>query len=97
MANTSAATMATAQEQRQLADAALDAGADTAYSATEAAAAQEELAKAGQSVADITGGSLAGVPGSRRRRSTRGRALRRDHGDGPHAIPPARVRRLASG
>ncbi|MEX8058574.1 phage tail tape measure protein [Microbacterium sp. 16-032] len=60
MANTSAATMATASEQRELADAALEAGADTAYSATEAAAAQEELAKAGQSVADITGGSLAG-------------------------------------
>lgn len=60
MSNTAAATKATASEQRELADAALDAGADTAYSATEAAAAQEELAKAGQSVADITGGSLAG-------------------------------------
>ena len=60
MSNTSAATMATAEEQRALGDAALDAGADTAYSATEAAAAEEELAKAGQSVSDIVGGSLAG-------------------------------------
>ncbi len=60
MSNTSAATMATAEEQRALGAAALDAGADTAYSATEAAAAEEELAKAGQSVADITGGSLKG-------------------------------------
>ncbi|MEZ3155816.1 phage tail tape measure protein [Microbacterium sp. BWR-S6Y] len=60
MSNTGAATKATAAEQRELADAALDAGADTAYSATEAAAAQEELAKAGQSVSDIVDGSLTG-------------------------------------
>ncbi|MBR7560277.1 phage tail tape measure protein, partial [Mycobacterium tuberculosis] len=42
-------------------EAALDAGADTAYSASEAAAAQEELAKAGQSVSQIIGGSLNGA------------------------------------
>lgn len=60
MSNTGAATKATAAEQRELADAALAAGADTAYSATEAAAAQEELAKAGQSVSNIVDGSLAG-------------------------------------
>lgn len=61
MANTSAAVMATADEQRALGEAALEAGADTAYSAEEAAAAEEELAKAGQSVADIVGGSLNGA------------------------------------
>lgn len=61
MSNTAAATMATAQEQRALGDAALEAGADTAYSAKEAAAAEEELAKAGQSVSQIVGGSLRGA------------------------------------
>lgn len=58
MSNTAAATMATAAEQKALGDAALEAGADTAYSASEAAAAEEELAKAGQEVSDIVGGSL---------------------------------------
>ncbi|MDQ0576464.1 phage tail tape measure protein [Agromyces albus] len=58
MSNTAAATMATAAEQEQLGEAALDAGADTAYSATQAAAAEEELAKAGLSVANIVGSSL---------------------------------------
>ena len=61
MSNVRAATMATAEEQRILSEAALDAGADTAYSANEAAAAQEELAKAGQTVAQIVGGSLNGA------------------------------------
>lgn len=61
MSNVRAATMATATEQRALGEAALDAGADTAYSASEAAAAQEELAKAGQSVSQIIGGSLNGA------------------------------------
>lgn len=61
MSQTSAAVMATADEQRALGDAALQAGADTAYSATEAANAEEELAKAGLSVADIVGGSLNGA------------------------------------
>lgn len=60
MSNVRAATMASAQEQRDLGEAALDAGADTAYSASEAAAAEEELAKAGQSVSQIIGGSLNG-------------------------------------
>lgn len=60
MSSTAAASTATAEEQRQLGEAALEAGADSAYSATEAAAAQEELAKAGQSVSDIVGGSLTG-------------------------------------
>lgn len=61
MSNTSAAVMANAQEQRDLSEAALKAGADTAYSASEAAAAEEELAKAGMSVAEIVGGSLNGA------------------------------------
>lgn len=61
MSNVRAATMATASEQRELGEAALEAGADTAYSASEAAAAQEELAKAGQSVSQIIGGSLNGA------------------------------------
>ncbi len=61
MSNTSAAVMATAQEQKTLSEAALQAGADTAYSATEAANAQEELAKAGMEVSDIVGGSLNGA------------------------------------
>jgi TP901 family phage tail tape measure protein len=61
MSSTSAAIMATQDEQKALSESALEAGADTAYSATEAAAAQEELAKAGQSVASIVGGSLNGA------------------------------------
>jgi TP901 family phage tail tape measure protein len=61
ISNVRASTMATADEQRELADAALDAGADTAYSAKEAAAAEDELAKAGQTVAQIVGGSLNGA------------------------------------
>ena len=61
MSNVRAATMATAEEQKALGEAALDAGADTAYSASEAAAAQEELAKAGLSVSEVIGGSLNGA------------------------------------
>lgn len=61
MSNVRAATMATAAEQRELGEAALEAGADTAYSASEAAAAEEELAKAGLSVAQVVGGSLNGA------------------------------------
>ena len=61
MSQTRAATMATAAEQKTLGEAALKAGADTAYSASEAAAAEEELAKAGISVAAIVGGSLNGA------------------------------------
>lgn len=44
-----------------LRQAAIDAGADTAFSAAEAAGAIEELAKAGVSSADILGGGLAGA------------------------------------
>ncbi|CAN7520376.1 phage tail tape measure protein [Microbacterium maritypicum] len=61
MSNVRAATMATTAEQQKLGEAALEAGADTAFSAREAADAEEELAKAGLSVAEIVGGSLNGA------------------------------------
>lgn len=61
MSNVRAATMATAEEQKALGEAALEAGADTAYSANEAAAAQEELAKAGLSVTEVVNGGLTGA------------------------------------
>src|SRR5688572_235585 len=44
-----------------LRQAALDAGADTVFSATEAANAIEEMAKAGLSAKDILGGGLSGA------------------------------------
>lgn len=52
---------ATAGQMKQLRDAALDAGKSTAYSATQAAVAEEELAKAGVSAADTIGGGLKGA------------------------------------
>lgn len=61
MSQTSAAIMATRAEQEALSESALRAGQDTAYSATEAAAAQEELAKAGLSVTEVIGGGLNGA------------------------------------
>jgi TP901 family phage tail tape measure protein len=48
------------ENQEALRQAALDAGASTVFSATEAANAIEELAKAGVSANDILGGALAG-------------------------------------
>lgn len=60
MSNVRAATMATVKDQERLGEAALKAGADTAYSAREAANAEEELAKAGLTVDQIVGGSLNG-------------------------------------
>ncbi|MGH3010178.1 MAG: phage tail tape measure protein, partial [Gaiellaceae bacterium] len=47
-----------APSMKRLSDAALQAGSTTAYSATQAGKAEEELAKAGLSAADITGGAL---------------------------------------
>lgn len=61
MSATGAATMANAQQFDALRKAALDAGAATMYSATEAAQAETELAKAGISVKDILGGGLKGA------------------------------------
>jgi len=56
-----AATHETAGNMKLLRDAALDAGAKTAFSATQAANAVENLAKAGVSTKDILGGGLAGA------------------------------------
>lgn len=58
MSYVQAATHETAANMGLLKDAAIDAGARTVFSATEAAAAIEELAKAGVSTADILSGGL---------------------------------------
>lgn len=60
MSQVGAVTGATAAELDKLRDAALQAGADTAFSASDAAAATTELAKAGLNTADILGGALMG-------------------------------------
>ena len=60
MSSVDAATHETADNMQLLRDAAVDAGADTAFSAVEAAKGIEELAKAGVSTKDILGGGLAG-------------------------------------
>lgn len=61
MSSVGAAAGATGKQLMDLRAAALQAGADTAFSATQAAKAQEELAKAGISVQDILGGGLKGA------------------------------------
>jgi len=61
MSAVQAATHETAGNMDLLRDAAMKAGADTQFSATEAAGAVEELSKAGVSTADIIGGGLAGA------------------------------------
>lgn len=61
MSGVQAATLETEDNMRLLSDAAIRAGADTAYSAEEAAGAIEELAKAGVSTADILAGGLDGA------------------------------------
>ncbi|MEF2979109.1 phage tail tape measure protein [Subtercola sp. YIM 133946] len=60
MSNVQAATHESAQNMDLLREASLKAGADTVYSATEAAQAVEELAKAGVSTSDVLGGGLSG-------------------------------------
>jgi TP901 family phage tail tape measure protein len=60
MSSVQAATHETAANMELLRAAAIKAGADTAYSASEAAGAIEELAKAGVSTKDILAGGLAG-------------------------------------
>lgn len=60
MSSVQAATHETAGNMTQLRDAAVKAGADTAFSAVEAAQGIEELAKAGVSTKDIMGGGLKG-------------------------------------
>lgn len=61
MSNVQAGSMETADNMEILRQAALDAGASTVYSATEAAGAIEALAKAGLTTQDIIGGGLAGA------------------------------------
>lgn len=56
-----AVTGETAENMERLGQAALDAGAETVFSASEAAAAIENLAKAGVSTEDILGGALGGA------------------------------------
>jgi TP901 family phage tail tape measure protein len=60
MSGVRAVSNASAEDMQRLRDAALDAGAKTSFSASQAAQAQAELAKAGISTADILGGALAG-------------------------------------
>ena len=61
MSQVKAATQESAENMSLLRDAALGAGADTVYSATEAANAIEEMGKAGVSTADILDGGLNGA------------------------------------
>jgi TP901 family phage tail tape measure protein len=61
MAAVDAATHETAGNMQLLRDAAVEAGADTAFSASEAAQGIEEMAKAGVSTRDILGGGLKGA------------------------------------
>jgi TP901 family phage tail tape measure protein len=61
MSNVQAATGETAANMDRLRQAALDAGAATAFSASEAAQGIEELSKAGVSTTDILNGGLAGA------------------------------------
>jgi len=60
LSNVRAVTGASSAEMAKLRAAALDAGKTTSYTATEAADAEAELARAGVSVANITGGALKG-------------------------------------
>lgn len=61
MSNIQAATHESAENMALLRQASLDAGADTVFSATEAAQAVEELAKAGIETRDVLGGGLKGA------------------------------------
>jgi TP901 family phage tail tape measure protein len=61
MSAVAAATQATGSTLEDLRDAAMKAGADTKYSATEAADGITEMAKAGVSAKDIMGGGLTGA------------------------------------
>lgn len=60
MSEVRAVTNASARDMARLKQAALDAGEATTYSATQAAKAEAELARAGISTADIVGGALKG-------------------------------------
>jgi TP901 family phage tail tape measure protein len=60
MSAVAAVSDASAKQLGQLRGAAIKAGQDTAFTATEAARAEEELAKAGVETADVLGGALKG-------------------------------------
>jgi TP901 family phage tail tape measure protein len=61
MSSVRAATHASADDMDKLRGAAIQAGKDTAFSATEAAKGIEELSKAGVSTSDVLGGGLKGA------------------------------------
>lgn len=61
LSNVRAVSGASRKEMEQLRAAALEAGKTTSFTATEAANAEAELARAGVSVANITGGALKGA------------------------------------
>ena len=61
MSSVQAATHESTENMERLREAAIKAGADTAFSATEAAAGIENLAKAGVATNDILGGGLQGA------------------------------------
>ncbi|MFJ8154806.1 phage tail tape measure protein [Streptomyces sp. NPDC094468] len=61
MSNVRSVTNGSAADMAKLRAAALEAGKSTAFTATQAADAEAELARAGVSVADITGGALKGT------------------------------------
>jgi TP901 family phage tail tape measure protein len=61
MSRIKAITQATSDEMAGMSELALELGKDTVFSASEVAAAMTELAKAGQSVGDITGGAIQSV------------------------------------
>ncbi|MBP2583038.1 TP901 family phage tail tape measure protein [Streptomyces sp. PvR006] len=60
LSNVRSVTGATGKEMQQLRSAALEAGKTTSFTATEAARAEAELARAGVKTADIIGGALKG-------------------------------------
>ncbi|MFB8083686.1 phage tail tape measure protein [Streptomyces sp. NPDC056013] len=60
MSNVRSVTGATGKEMQQLRAAAMEAGKTTSFTATEAARAEAELARAGVKTADIIGGALKG-------------------------------------
>jgi TP901 family phage tail tape measure protein len=61
LSNVRAVTGASAKDMQKLRAAALEAGKTTSFTATEAARAEAELARAGISTADIVGGALKGA------------------------------------
>ncbi|MET8982143.1 phage tail tape measure protein [Streptomyces sp. NPDC004539] len=61
LSNVRAVTEASGAEMKKLRSAALEAGKTTSFTATEAARAEAELARAGISTADIVGGALKGA------------------------------------